>query len=96
MTELLETIDNALQEVEEQLLLEFHRIRNSLSDSPFEPIDKGIKISLWEVVEVLREMLENSGDKVDLQLQTERHEIIFARLAVLRRPEIRTSGRLRA
>ncbi|HIG40580.1 MAG: hypothetical protein ABGY96_27465 [bacterium] len=84
LTKLLETIDSALEEVEQQLLQEFDRIRNTLSDSRFEPIDRGIKVALWDVVEELRHMLENSGDKVNLELQTRQHETVFARLIVLR------------
>ena len=84
LTKLLETIDSALEEVEQQLIHEFDRIRNTLSDSRFEPIDRGVKVALWDVVEELRHMLENSGDKVNFELQTRKHEIVFARLIVLR------------
>jgi len=84
MTELLDIIDNSLQEVEEQLLQEFSRIRNSLSETRFEPIDTGIKNALGEVVSGLRSKLEHSGDKNDLQLQTERHEVLFSRISVIR------------
>lgn len=84
MTDLLETIDNSLQEVEEQLLEEFSRIRNSLSETRFEPIDTGIKNALAGVVSELRSQLEHSGDKNNLQLQTEQHEVLFSRIAVIR------------
>ena len=84
MTELLNIIDNSLQEVEEQLLQEFSRIRNSLSEARFEPIDAGIKNALGEVVLGLRSKLEHSGDKNNLQLQTEQHEVLFTRMSVIK------------
>jgi len=85
MTELLNTIDKSLQEVEEQLLNEFNRIRNSLSDAPFAPIDTEVRNALSEVVTVLFDQLDQSGDRVNLQLMTEVHEILLARIVVLRR-----------
>jgi hypothetical protein len=84
MTELLDIIDNSLQEVEEQLLQEFSRIRNSLSEARFEPIDAGIKNALGEVLLGLRSKLEHSGDKNNLQLQTEQHEVLFTRMSVIK------------
>lgn len=84
MTNILDTIDNSLQEVEEQLLQEFDRIRNTLSDARFEAIDPGIKTALGSVVADLRGRLEQTGDRENLQLMTERHEILFARMGVLR------------
>ena len=50
MTELLTIIDNSLQEVEEQLLDEFERVRNSLSDTPFAPIDTSVKNAFGSIV----------------------------------------------
>jgi len=84
MTKVLDIVDASLQEIEEQLLDEFKRIRNTLSDSPFESIDKGIQNSLTSVVQDLLHRLENSGDKTNLQLQTERHETLFARTSVIK------------
>ncbi|MBL4679402.1 MAG: hypothetical protein JKY88_01615 [Pseudomonadales bacterium] len=84
MTKVLDIVDASLQEIEEQLLDEFKRIRNSLSDAPFETIDKGIQSSLSDVIQELLRMLENSGDKTNLQLQTERHETLFARASVIK------------
>jgi len=84
MTKALDIVDTSLQEIEEQLLDEFKRIRNSLSDAPFETIDKGIQSSLSDVIQELLHMLENSGDKTNLQLQTERHETLFARASVIK------------
>lgn len=84
MTDILDTIDESLQEVEEQLLQEFDRIRNKLSDARFEAIDQGIKNALDSVVADLKGRLEQTGDRQNLQLMTERHEILFARLSVLK------------
>lgn len=84
MAEVLDTIDDSLQEVEEQLLQEFDRIRNTLSDARFEPIDPGVKTALGSVVNDLRSRLDQTGDANNLQLMTERHEILLARMAVLR------------
>jgi uncharacterized protein YicC (UPF0701 family) len=84
MTDILDTIDESLQEVEEQLLQEFDRIRNKLSDARFEAIDHGIKNALDSVVTDLKARLEQTGDRQNLQLMTERHEVLFARLSVLK------------
>lgn len=84
MAELLDTINDSLQEVEEQLLQEFDRIRNTLSDARYLAIDPGIKNALAGVVAELRESLEQTGDRQNLQLMTEQHEILFARMTVLR------------
>lgn len=84
MSELLDTIDDSLQEVEEQLLQEFDRIRNTLSDARFEAIDLGIKNALASVVAELKDRLEQTGDSSNLSLMTERHEVLYARMAVLR------------
>jgi hypothetical protein len=85
MTELLTMIDNSLQEVEEQLLDEFDRVRNSLSDSPYAPIDTGIKNALGGIVAELYAQLDQSGDSQNLQLMTDLHEVLLARIVVLRR-----------
>ena len=84
MTKLLDTVDASLQEVEEQLLAEFSRIRNTISEARFEPIDVGIQTSLSSVVQELWHMLEHSGDKNDLQLQSEQQEALFARASVIK------------
>ncbi len=84
MTEVLDTIDKSLQEVEEQLLQEFDRIRNTISDARFEAIDLGIKTALSSVVDELKDRLEKTGDASNLQLMTEQHEVLLARMAVLR------------
>jgi hypothetical protein len=84
MTKLLDTVDISLQEVEEQLLDEFNRIRNTISDARSEPIDKGTQEALSSVVEELWHMLEHSGDKKELQLQSEEQETLFARASVIK------------
>lgn len=84
MPDLMETIDQSLQEVEEQLLQEFDRIRNTLSDARFEAIDTGIKTALASVVLDLQARLDRTGDSSNLQLMTEQHEVLLARMAVLR------------
>jgi prephenate dehydratase len=71
MNEILDTIDKALQEVEEQLLQEFERILNSLSDARFAPIDLGVKNAVSGVVVELYDLLDKSGDRKNLQLMTE-------------------------
>lgn len=85
MTDLLDTIDSSLQEIEEQLLKEFERIRNTLSDSRFEPIDTGVRNALTEVTDDLRSRLDQSGDRQNLSLMTERHEVLLSRIVVVRR-----------
>jgi hypothetical protein len=85
MTELLDTIDSFLQEVEEQLLQEFERIRNTLSDSRYEPIDLGVRNALAEVTRDLYDRLDHSGDSQNMSLMTERHEVLLSRIVVIRR-----------
>lgn len=85
MSEILDTIDKSLQEVEEQLLQEFDRIRNSLSDARFAPVDLGVKNALSGVVTELYELLDQSGDRLNLQLMTEAHEVLLTRIVVIRR-----------
>jgi hypothetical protein len=82
MTELL---DSFLQEVEEQLLQEFERIRNTLSDSRYEPIDLGVRNALAEVTRDLYDRLDHSGDSQNMSLMTERHEVLLSRIVVIRR-----------
>lgn len=83
MTDILDKIDASLEEVEEQLLAEFNRIRNADS-ADHSDIDAGIRNALQEVVEQLHDELEHSGDTAHLSLLTERHEVLYARIAVLR------------
>ncbi|XOV88248.1 MAG: hypothetical protein ACFHX7_25380 [Pseudomonadota bacterium] len=84
MTDLLDQIDASLAEVEEQLLDEFARIRDTADPDSENAIDAGIRTALTDVVEDLYNRLEHSGDVHNLQLLSERHEILYARIAVLR------------
>ncbi len=83
MNELLDSIHRALQGVEEQLLQEFNRIRNNLSESRFEAINADLKKLLSSEIRELRSKLEHSGDQSELQLQTSDHEILFTRMTVV-------------
>ena len=74
MIRLLDTINLAFEEIEEQLLAEFSRVRNTISAHRIEKIDTGVQVALESVVNELKADLESTGDLVDLQLQTERHE----------------------
>ena len=84
MADVLDTIDKSSDEVEEQLLDEFNRIRNTFSEDRYSTIDSGIKTALNEVTDTLVHQLEHSGDRTNLQLTTERHEIVRNRLRVLK------------
>lgn len=84
MTDILDKIDASLEEVEEQLLAEFDRIRETPSDERYVDLDTGIRNALQEVVDQLHDELEHSGDVAHLSLLTERHEVLYARMAVLR------------
>jgi len=84
MTQLLDTINQALEEIEEQLLAEFHRVRNTISEHRFEKIDTGIKVALESVVDDLQGRLEGTAEHQELQLQTEHHENLFVRMVVLK------------
>tara|TARA_B110000093_G_scaffold146429_1_gene158641 strand:+ start:1380 stop:2474 length:1095 start_codon:yes stop_codon:yes gene_type:complete len=83
MTDLLDDTNNSLQEAEEQLLQEFSRIRNSLPETRYEPIDAGIKIALGEIVLGLHAKLELSANKNNLQRQTDQLEVLFTRISVI-------------
>ncbi len=85
MTEILDKLEAALQEVEEQLLAEFNRIRKTLSAEPFSTIDPGIRNALDQVVRELWHELEHSGDRDNLSLRTERHDDLAARMIVLKK-----------
>lgn len=83
MTDILDRIDVSLEEIEEQLLAELRRIRHRQSDQRFANVDPGIKNTLSEVVAGLLHELRHSGDRTNLQLLSERHEVLFARIGVL-------------
>ena len=86
---LLDTIDTACEEVEEQLLEDLKRIRKSDNQTPDEGsyahIDPGVSNALNEVVDHLWNELEHSGDESNLSLRTDRHESITIRLIVLKK-----------
>ena len=83
MTDVLDKIDASLEEVEEQLLTEFHRVMDAGSDDGLAHMDVGIRTALAEVTDMLHHELEHSGAGT-LSLVTERHEILYSRIAVLR------------
>lgn len=84
MTDVLDKIDASLEEVEEQLLTEFHRIRDA-SPNPNRDVevDPGVRNALSEITDYLHTELENSGAGT-LSLVTQRHEVLYSRIAVLR------------
>lgn len=85
MTDILDKVDASLEEVEEQLLAEYDRVRAKASAAErLARVDAGIRNALSEVVLDLNDRLQHSGDRVNLSLVTERHEILYARIAVLR------------
>ncbi|MEX2366196.1 MAG: hypothetical protein WD601_06290 [Pseudohongiellaceae bacterium] len=83
MTDILDKIDESLEEVEEQLLGEFTRIRKNPGDGDQARLEPGITSALRELVGELKRELEHSGDRQNLQLLSERHEVLYARLGVL-------------
>lgn len=83
MTDLLDKIDASLEEVEEQLLSEFKRLRDTLLPGATGELDTGIKNALQEVTGQLQAELASSGDRINLQLVTDRHEVLLARISVL-------------
>lgn len=85
MSELLTKLENALEEVESQLLAEFERIRKTLSAEAYSPIDPGVKTALNEVVIHLWQELEHSGDESNLTLRTEHHEAVADRIIVIKK-----------
>jgi hypothetical protein len=85
MSDLLTKLENALDEVETQLLTEFERIRNTMSAEAYSLIDPGVKSALDEVVIHLWQELEHSGDANNLSLRTEQHEEIATRIIVIKK-----------
>ena len=84
MTNLIETIDTSLAEIEEQMLAEFSRIRNTVSEHRFGAMDTGIKNALLEVLNLLHHDLEHSGDAANLQLLSTHQENLFTRMVIIR------------
>jgi hypothetical protein len=82
---ILDTISDSIQEIEDQLLAEFDKIRNSESTEPYGTIDRGVRNALDELVGQLWHDLEHSGDVNNLSLRTERHEEMSVRLIVLKK-----------
>ena len=85
MPDILDKLEGALSEVEDQLLAEFERIRKTLSGEAYSPIDAGVKNALNDVVMDLWHQLEHSGDRKNLTLRTERHETLSVRMIVLKK-----------
>jgi len=85
MSDLLDRLESALQEVEDQLLAEFERIRNSLSGEPYSSIDSDLKNAVNETVMGLWHELEHIGDSNQLTLRTERQEKISFRMIVVKK-----------
>ncbi len=85
MSEILDRLENAVREVEEQLLAEFDRIRKTLSGEAYSTIDPGVKTALDSIVMGLWHDLEHSGDRNNLTLRTERHENLSTRMIVLKK-----------
>ena len=83
MTDFLDTIDASLEEVEEQLLDDFHRALDEGSSDGSIKLDPGIRTALAEVTEHLHQELEDSGRR-ELSLITERHEVLYSRIEIAR------------
>jgi hypothetical protein len=84
MTNLIDTVAASVEEIEEQMLAEFSRIRNTVSEHRFSSMDTGIRNALLEVLDSLRHDLEHSGDVTNLQLLSVRHENLFNRMVIVR------------
>ncbi len=84
MAEFLDHIDASLEDIEEQLLQEFDRVRNLPSDGRYAVLDESVWDSVCAGIDDLHRQLEGSGDPMDLQLVSLRHEILYSRIAVLR------------
>jgi hypothetical protein len=84
MSNLIDTVEAALAEIEEQMLAEFSRIRNTVSEHRFSPMDAGIKNALLEVLGLVHGNLESSGDIANLQLLTTQQENLFTRIVIIR------------
>jgi hypothetical protein len=84
MTMSLDTIEASLAELEEQLLDEFNRVRNTVSENRFSAMDSGIQNALGELLDILKGELENSGKGTDLQLISRRHEELVTRMVIIR------------
>lgn len=84
MTDILEKLDLSLEEAEEQLLVELERVGNANPGQRFGELDVGVRNALAEIVDLLHHDLQHSGDASNLQLLTDQHEILYARIAVMR------------
>ncbi|MFT4854273.1 MAG: hypothetical protein ACI96P_001409 [Candidatus Azotimanducaceae bacterium] len=84
MTNLIDTVNDSLAEIEEQMLAEFSRIRNTVSEHRFGAMDTGIKNALLEVLAILHHDLEHSGDNTNLALLSTQQENLFTRMVIIR------------
>jgi len=83
MSDILDKIDTSLEEVEEQLLTEFNRLRADNHTGKLK-LDVAVLDTLLEATDNLNQDLEHSGSEKRLELRTERHEVLQARLRVVR------------
>ncbi|MCB1644354.1 MAG: hypothetical protein KDI36_02830 [Pseudomonadales bacterium] len=84
MTDLLNTVDAELESIEEKILAEFDRIRDMVSDQPYEEIDLDFRRAVHMKLRSLHEQLELSGAGKELSLMSEHQEQLFQRIAVAR------------
>ncbi|MEX2488092.1 MAG: hypothetical protein WD356_01035 [Pseudomonadales bacterium] len=84
MSDFLDNIDATLEEIEEQLLSALDRFRHKYADSDYCTLDLESKETLQHAIDELDHNLEHSGDEKRLELRTERHEVIHARIVTVR------------
>ena len=85
MIDLLDKIENQLEDVEDQLLSEFERIRKTLTGEQYSPIHAGLKNTLDEIVMGLWHDLEQISHEGELTLRTEQQENISIRMIVIKK-----------
>lgn len=84
MTDIIQRLDASLEEAEEQLLEELELVRNRAGTERFGVLEPDVRKSLLERVDRCLHDLQHSGDRSNLQLLTEQHEILYARIAVMK------------
>lgn len=84
MSDELTWIEDGLTHVEDKLVEEFARIRNTLSAYRYNTIDESAKGPLAAMLERMTRELEHSGSIEQLTLTTERHEALRSRMVTLR------------
>ena len=84
MDPILNSINQDLTDLEEKLLVELGSLRKSDAGDTYCKVNFDLRAELQFTLEALSEALDNSGDSTNLSLKTFEHEMLEARMSVLR------------